>query len=245
MSLQDPDWIVFRGQNRPLLSYPLDVYLRGLPQRPDFRLRGAGQNRGYIASWEVRADATLWLTGLRTRTDGDAPDPGIGLVFPQPGPVPATWVRQPLRSPDLEQRRFSPIGNGTTYVRETYLSVWDGRLVMVEEVDGNTRRRVGGELTPYLETLFGPEEGAFLRAAFIDPDDSAPRLVYADWLDERHDPRAGVIRMAERLRGLDPESAARERSAHQDLLAHGLGHWLWLRLLGYQNLAMGLSTLVA
>jgi uncharacterized protein (TIGR02996 family) len=227
------------------LSYPLDSYLRDLPERPEFRLRGPGQNRGYVASWEVRDDLTLWLTGLMTRPSSDGPDPGTRLIFPTTGPVPATWVSQPLWTPDTEQRRYSPMGNGTTYARESFLSVWNGRLVMVEEVDGKSNRRIGGELTPHLETLFGPEEGSFLRAAFVDPDDAAPRLVYADWLEERHDPRGPVVRLAERLRRLPPDTPVGERSADQALLQRGLNHWLWARLLGYDRLRTGLSAVIA
>ncbi len=245
MSLQDPDWIVFRGANRMLLSQPLEAYLRELPGRPDFRLRVPGQNRGYVASWEVRDDHSLWLTGLETRPPSDGPDPGPSLVFPSGGPVRATWVSQPLWTPDLEQRLFSLLGNGTTYARESYLSVWHGQVVMVEDVDGKTNRRVGGELTPHLERLFGPEEASFLRVAFADPDDAAPRLIYADWLDERHDPRAAVVRLAERLCRLDPETAARERSAHRAQLRPGLDHWLWARLLGYDRLTTGLAAVIA
>src|SRR6478672_10659368 len=101
MSLQDPDWIQFRSRHRPLHSYPLEAYIRELPHRPEFRMRGDGRRRGYVASWEVRDDDTLWLTGLETRLPGDGPDPGPSLVFPTGAPVPATWVRQPLWSPDL------------------------------------------------------------------------------------------------------------------------------------------------
>src|SRR5439155_25660459 len=115
------------------------------------------------ASWEVRPDATLWLTGLKTRPDGPDPDPGLTLVFPNGGPVPATWVNQPLQTQDARDRRYSPFGNGSTSARETYLSIRAGRVVMVEEVDG-TGRRVGGELTLHLEGVFGPDESAFRRA---------------------------------------------------------------------------------
>jgi|SRR5262245_50726580 len=34
------------------------------------------------------------------------------------------------------------------------------------------------------------EEAAFLRAILVNPLDEAPRLVYADWLDERADPKS-------------------------------------------------------
>jgi uncharacterized protein (TIGR02996 family) len=39
-----------------------------------------------------------------------------------------------------------------------------------------------------------PEEAAFLRALVAAPKDRTARLVYADWLDERSDPRAAWLR---------------------------------------------------
>lgn len=38
------------------------------------------------------------------------------------------------------------------------------------------------------------EEKSFLRAIAADPSDDLPRLVYADWLEERDDPRAAFLR---------------------------------------------------
>jgi uncharacterized protein (TIGR02996 family) len=38
------------------------------------------------------------------------------------------------------------------------------------------------------------EEDAFLQAVIADPEDDAPRLVYADWLEERGDVRGEFIR---------------------------------------------------
>src|SRR5436190_13556603 len=38
------------------------------------------------------------------------------------------------------------------------------------------------------------DEQALLRSICAEPDDDAPRLVYADWLEERGDPRADYIR---------------------------------------------------
>jgi uncharacterized protein (TIGR02996 family) len=38
------------------------------------------------------------------------------------------------------------------------------------------------------------EDGAFIRAIVTNPDDDTTRLVYADWLDERGDPRGALLR---------------------------------------------------
>src|SRR5262249_20802400 len=66
----------------------------------------------------------------------------------------------------------------------------------------------------------------FLRAILENPDDDTPRLVYADWLEERDDPRGEFIRVQCRLARMSgedplrPDLEARER----DLLAsHGEG----------------------
>jgi len=48
--------------------------------------------------------------------------------------------------------------------------------------------------TPNKEPLMHDEE-AFLRAIEEKPDDLARRLVYADWLEERGDPRARYLRL--------------------------------------------------
>jgi uncharacterized protein (TIGR02996 family) len=45
------------------------------------------------------------------------------------------------------------------------------------------------------------EEAAFLRAIADAPEDDATRLVYADWLEERGDPRSAYVRVATRAAG--------------------------------------------
>src|SRR5262245_17819794 len=233
MSTHGPDWIIFRGQRRMLLSTPLEPYLRELPGRPDFRLTRLEYRRGYMAQWEVREDETFWLTGLNTRDENDGPDPGLRLVFPAAsGAVPATWVSQMLRSPDGQQR-YHPVGYGSRFTRLTNLAIYEGRLVMVELVDGLTQRVTATEFTRHLEGLFGPEEGAFLRAIGAAPEDSAPRLVYADWLDERHDPRGSVVRLVERIRNLSSEAAARECENHRELIRSQGNTWLWDHIAGF------------
>jgi uncharacterized protein (TIGR02996 family) len=89
------------------------------------------------------------------------------------------------------------------------------------------------------------DEKGLLAAIWDQPHDDVPRLVYADWLDERHDPKGALVRLAERLRRLPPDAPAGERSADQVLLRRGLNHWLWARLLGYDRLTMGLAAVIA
>jgi uncharacterized protein (TIGR02996 family) len=59
------------------------------------------------------------------------------------------------------------------------------------------------------------DDGAFVRAILDAPEDESRRLVYADWLDERADPRGEYLRLdveLARLPGRDPaRSRLRER----------------------------------
>jgi uncharacterized protein (TIGR02996 family) len=58
-----------------------------------------------------------------------------------------------------------------------------------------------------------PDEEAFLRAICEHPDDDLPRLIYADWLDERGDPRGEFTRVQiERQRFKCAKSDPRNRT---------------------------------
>src|SRR5262245_35872343 len=68
------------------------------------------------------------------------------------------------------------------------------------------------------------DESGFLRALLDDPDDRAARLIFADWLDERGDPRGAFLRLQTELAawvpGLKERTALQQREA--DWLArHG------------------------
>jgi uncharacterized protein (TIGR02996 family) len=65
---------------------------------------------------------------------------------------------------------------------------------------------------------FTAEDKAFLRAIIDNPTDTTARLVYADWLDDRSDPRGTYLRVEMDLQAQpDPKSkragALRERLA--------------------------------
>jgi uncharacterized protein (TIGR02996 family) len=62
------------------------------------------------------------------------------------------------------------------------------------------------------------EERGFLKAVLERPDDDARKLVYADWLEERGDPRAEYLRLMMQVRqgrGITPE----QRQQHGKLSA--------------------------
>ena len=69
---------------------------------------------------------------------------------------------------------------------------------------------------------------AFLQAILEDPEADTPRLVYADWLEERGDPRSEFIRVQcelARIGGGDPRSAELGYRQQQLLSAHR-AEWL-------------------
>jgi uncharacterized protein (TIGR02996 family) len=80
------------------------------------------------------------------------------------------------------------------------------------------------------------DEEPFHAALDAKPDDSTLRLVFADWLEERGDPRAQGYR-ALGLLGKWPENYGDEWDywglAHDDP-AHNLGAW-WVRGMAYQE----------
>lgn len=237
MSQEAPDRLILDGRERSLISEPLERYLReNCPVRPDFRFHDGVNSRGYVATWEVRPDDTLWLTRLQTRLPDDGPDPGLRLLFlDETTPIPAKWVSQKLRSPD-GNRRYDHRGYSSRYASETILTVFEGQVVVIEEHQGGTGRRSSERLTTHLERIFGTEEGAFLRAVHAAPEDSAPRLVYADWLDERGDTRAEMIRFAVRARSLNPLQVPALFAANFDMLKNALGNELWNQIMGHDKL---------
>jgi serine/threonine-protein kinase len=73
-----------------------------------------------------------------------------------------------------------------------------------------------------------PTEANLLRQIHARPDDDAPRLVYADWLAERGDPRGELIHVQCELAPMAPGNPRRVRLKHreQQLLAEHRDKWL-------------------
>jgi uncharacterized protein (TIGR02996 family) len=71
-------------------------------------------------------------------------------------------------------------------------------------------------------------EDAFLHDILAHPDDDAPRLIYADWLDEHNDPRGEFIRLQCALAQLSDEDPHRWplELREQELLSGHEERWL-------------------
>lgn len=59
------------------------------------------------------------------------------------------------------------------------------------------------------------DEAAFLKAIRTNPNDDTTRLVYADWLDERGDPRGAFVRLHAALRSVAPDHVQRVAAEHE------------------------------
>jgi uncharacterized protein (TIGR02996 family) len=72
------------------------------------------------------------------------------------------------------------------------------------------------------------EVEAFLAAIREEPDDEAPRLVFADWLDEQNDPRGELIRVQVELARWVPSLSTRLelQNREQELLRQHRRTWL-------------------
>jgi uncharacterized protein (TIGR02996 family) len=77
------------------------------------------------------------------------------------------------------------------------------------------------------------EEAGFVAAILADPADDLAGLAFADWLDERGDPRAEYFRLRHQLRALEPDNRAGTRRRKSELRlrirAALAGHWVGLR----------------
>jgi uncharacterized protein (TIGR02996 family) len=81
------------------------------------------------------------------------------------------------------------------------------------------------------------EDEPFLQAIVASPEDDAPRLIYADWLEERGDPRGEFIRTQVALArmGMDDQRWGRFMGRQRALLDEHRAAWLgspWNEALG-------------
>src|SRR5262245_9632541 len=82
----------------------------------------------------------------------------------------------------------------------------------------------------------GPEVLAFLRAIKEQPDDDGPRLIFADWLEERGDPRGEFIRLQCALARTDEDDPRRADLIRREQELLRQHKEVWLQQLGLRGL---------
>jgi uncharacterized protein (TIGR02996 family) len=250
MTAQVGDLIRYNDQELSLFANPP---LHGETPPPDANLKfefpHTANWRGYVATWEFR-DNILFLADIRGWRDQRSV--GMHEVFPgHESGIQANWVTDRLRVPRGECIDYVHAGYASTYERDLWLAVNAGRLVFAEEVDNRTLAQVSAEVTPQLEALYGAEEAAFIRAIRTNPAERTARLAYADWLEERDDPRGGLIRRDAELLKLDKVWLAGRRRDDRGPVGWAgypeddswltrwksvigpVTDWIWLRLMDY------------
>ena len=81
--------------------------------------------------------------------------------------------------------------------------------------------------TDSLLATYSPAERPIFQAILEEPDADAPRLVYADWLEERSDDRCDFIRLQLEIAQREAAGAVVDelRLAEAEMLAANLGQW--------------------
>jgi len=70
------------------------------------------------------------------------------------------------------------------------------------------------------------QEDAFIEAILQNPGDDTPQLVYADWLEERGDPRSEIMRARCRLAGLPADDRVNVENIVQRSWAEHWDEWV-------------------
>jgi uncharacterized protein (TIGR02996 family) len=163
---------------------------------------------------------------------------GLAAMFPEhTGSVEATWFSGEIVPDDVvnpEDRASYTLNDPPLQFLWFIFVVHRGKLLLEESIDlkdGVTEAR----LTKHVDGLFPSLEVAFLHAIQANVGDSTPQLAYADWLEERGDPRGVLLRLGvERLQKAGPRRRWAEKCYRQDIPSGYVPpedtNWYWRQL---------------
>ena len=135
------DELLYEGQTRPILEFPLSDYFERQQSYPKiFSAEGIQTSanwRGHQAKWEIREGA-LYLTAVE-KLYGDPRDSKTlewkditSRVFPDRDlPMPASWYTGVIRIGDGKQLECLPVGIDI-YEREIHIRLKEGRVTGVK-----------------------------------------------------------------------------------------------------------------
>jgi uncharacterized protein (TIGR02996 family) len=241
MTTQARELLNYEGHTRGIHAMPLKGCDRPVPRSRGF---STACRRGYVGTWEFRDD-TLHLVQLESFESIVSRD-GHDLLremFPEAdGSVAAVWYSGEIVSANVTDpedtesiRRRAELELAVHVVAFTSV-VRLGKLLLETATDLKTGG-IRSRLTRHAKELFPGDEFAFLTAIQARPDDTTAKLVYADWLEDRGDPRALLIReeISERVRD-GPRPPRYELGALQSLPTGYVPpedvEWFWRHLAG-------------
>lgn len=234
MTFQIRERMIYRKENRAILALPLQNCGRPVPASDGL---SSACWRNYVGTWEVREDV-LHIVELHEPHRGRKPN-RLSQMFPEyPGPVEADWFSGEIVAGDLR------LGFGSDPPQEPFLwfalVIYKGKLLLEEtaNVQDNVVRH---RLTNHVEDLFPKEEVGFLHAIHDNLDDPAQKLIYADWLDEKGDPRAETLRNEVERRAKESPPQRWTDILYSEGIPTGYvspedRHWFWCWLSGIRDL---------
>lgn len=164
---QIPETIIINGQERDLLSYPLDAYLERLDKQPEVvgKWQSTDLYRCYVGTWIIK-EKHLWLKSYQTLDEGGAKLEKRSLAKLNKwwwrGPVKADWYSGDLYV--VYGKEIPPendLFGGVPYEYEKYLqiNVNKGAVEQIRVIDTETKRAIDQALRnkPPISVI-GPDE---------------------------------------------------------------------------------------
>lgn len=181
MTYQAREYLVYSNKRRLIRAEPMTGCDRPVPCFPGFSTAYA---RGYQGTWQLESD-TLTLIVIAAPHEERGPNALDRMFAGHRGPVEAYWYSGEIASDD----------RGSPDVLPFVLVIYRGKLLVEQELtcEGKVSK---SRVSEYARPWASPNEWAFFAAIHASYHDSAPRLIYADWLEERGDARAALLRGA-------------------------------------------------
>ncbi|MBL0421879.1 hypothetical protein JI739_16135 [Ramlibacter sp. AW1] len=127
MTAQITERLVYKGQDLPLCTEPLECYFSAGRARPCFESDCTALWRGYVGRWEIAGDR-LYLTALQGLLE-DGSLASLGVLFPHShGRVFAEWYSGTLRVPMGRQIEYVHMGYASRYEKDLFLKIDQGVL---------------------------------------------------------------------------------------------------------------------
>ena len=149
---QAPDKLIYKGKLFNLFANPLEAFYKGDKSKPEFMIEPrtwfSGNQRGYVATWEVRDDF-LYLVEIDSwicepPSSDNCKRADLKELFGeryQDGRVKAMWFSGELRMPEGKVLQYVHVGYVSLYERDTILTVESGKIVDAKVID-NTKKPI-------------------------------------------------------------------------------------------------------